>query len=220
MKTENKTRLAEQKAVANGKSDIVLRPANDTFEEGLVYASFLNQAAEGFFGLMLGKRFAEIIADSFTTSGHDFSYENVIFAERENIIVGMAAGFSAEQHHRCSDEVLTKARDFPTIRMFVIRLFLGPLWRFLDTIETGDYYLQAIAIDKAYRGQGIGTTLIDTIVARALSYGSKRLALDVANSNLDARRLYERLGMTVQAKWPKRLPIPRLKILRMTKPLF
>jgi len=104
--------------------------------------------------------------------------------------------------------------------MFAIRTFLAPLWRFLDTIETGDYYLQAIAIDKAHRGKGIGTMLINAIETRTLSGDSKRLVLDVANSNLSARRLYERFGLTVTARWPKFLPIPQLKILRMTKPLL
>jgi len=37
--------------------------------------------------------------------------------------------------------------------------------------------------------------------------------------NEKARRFYERRGMSVESRWPKRLAIPGLKLLRMTKEL-
>ena len=35
---------------------IVLRAANPTFDKGLAFARYLDEAAEGFFRLMLGRR--------------------------------------------------------------------------------------------------------------------------------------------------------------------
>jgi len=52
--------------------------------------------------------------------------------------------------------------------------------RIIDTIADGDFYLQSIAVDKDYRGKGIGSTLMEFIEDAARAAGSKRLALDVS----------------------------------------
>ena len=82
---------------------IVLRPAKPIFDEGLMYARYLNEAAEGFFGFMLGRRVSDIIATAYIQPDHDFSHQNVTFAEHDKVIVGMASGYTAEQHRRFSE---------------------------------------------------------------------------------------------------------------------
>jgi len=201
------------------KGEIVIRPATAAFEEGVAYAKFLDQAADGFIRFMLGAKFATVIADTFATPAHDFSFENVIVAERDGEIVGTAAGYTAEQHSDCSDDVLTKARGFPALRMSLVQLVAGPLWRFLNTVDDGDFYLQSIAVTSECRGAGIGSMLIDAIEERAKGTKATRIVLDVAANNEGARRLYERRGMTVEARWPSRFPIPKFRVLRMAKPL-
>lgn len=201
------------------KHPITLRAAEATFDEGLVFARYLDEAAEGFFRFMLGRRVADIIATAYTKPDHDFSYQNVTFAEQNKVIVGMASGYAAEQHRHSSDRPLKQAAGRRVIRLMGVRILCAPLWRFLDTIRDGEFYLQAIAVESQVRGQGVGSTLIDSIEARAVANGSARLSLDVAAKNEGARRLYERRGMMVESQWPKRLKIPRFRILRMTKTL-
>lgn len=198
---------------------VILRAAQPTRDEGLVFARYLDEAAEGFFRLMLGRRVSDILATAYTEPDHDFSYQNVVFAEIDDVIVGMASGFTAEQHHQCSEQRLKQAAGKSALRLATVKCLLAPLWRFLDTIQDGDFYLQAIAVDDQTRGRDIGSILIDAIEERAVAAGSTRLALDVAAQNEGARRLYERRGMSVEATWPKRFNIPRFKILRMTKTL-
>jgi ribosomal protein S18 acetylase RimI-like enzyme len=120
---------------------------------------------------------------------------------------------------RSSDQPLKKAAECRVVRLMGVRIICAPLWRFLDTIRGGDFYLQAIAVDNELRGKGVGSTLIDSIEARAVASGSARLSLDVAAKNESARRLYERRGMIVESQWPKRFNMPRFRILRMTKTL-
>ena len=168
---------------------------------------------------MPGAKFAEVIADTFATPAHDFSFENVLVAERDAVIVGSAAGYTAQQHSDCSDEELTKARGFPALRMSLVQLVFGGLWRFLNTIESRDFYLQSIAVNSECRGEGIGSMLIHAMEKRAADTEATRFVLDVAETNEGARRLYEGRGMTVQARWPGRLPIPWFRVLRMAKPL-
>jgi ribosomal protein S18 acetylase RimI-like enzyme len=198
---------------------IVLRAAKPTFDEGLVFARYLNEAAEGFFRFMLGRRVADIIAKAYTQPDHDYSFQNVIFAENDKVIVGMASGCTAKQRRRFSDRPLKQAAGFPALRMRAVKILCAPLLRILNTLADGDFYLQAIAIDKELRGEGVGSALMDSIEDRARAGGSTRLSLDVSAKNEGARRLYERRGMTVESQWPKRLVIPGLRLLRMTKTL-
>ena len=196
-----------------------LRAAIPTLDEGLEFAQYLDQAAEGFFRFMLGRRATAIIANAFIQPGHDFSYQNVTFAERGEAIVGMVSGYTGGQHQRSSNQPLIQAAGTAKLRMAVVSTLFAPLLRILETVAEDDFYVQAVAVDKEARGKGIGSALMDSIEDQAIACGSARLALDVSAKNEGARRLYERRGMTVESQWPKRLPLPRLKLLRMVKAL-
>ena len=196
-----------------------LRAADPTFEEGLAFARYLDEAAEGFFRFMLGRRAEHIIATAFAQPDHDLSYQNVTFAVRDNAIVGMVSGYTAEQHRRYSHLPLKEAAGSRNLRMRVVLILFAPLMRIIDSIANGAFYLQAIAVDKELRGDGVGSVLMDFLEGRARASGSTRLSLDVSAKNAGARRFYERRGMMVESQWPKHLPIPGLRFYRMTKTL-
>jgi len=200
------------------RHSIVLRAANPTFDEGLAFARYLDEAAEGFFRFMLGRRAGYMIATAFAQPDHDLSYQNVTFAERDNAIVGMVSGYTAEQHRRSSRQPLKQAAG-SNLRMRIALILFVPLMGIIDSIADGDFYLPAIAVDKELRGDGVGSVLMDSIEERARAIGSTRLSLDVFAQNEGARRFYERRGMNVESQWPKRLAIPGLKFYRMTKGL-
>jgi len=196
----------------------VLRAANATLDEGRTFARYLDTAAEGFFRFWLGRNAVEMIATAYLEPDHDLSYQNVVFAERNEIIVGMASGYTAEEHRRSSDRPLRRAVGFSP-RMMCVAVLCAPLLRVLDTVADGDFYLQAIAVDEELRGEGVGTALMDWIENRAVASGSVQLVLDVAARNERARRIYERRGMFVTSRWPERLPLPGLRLVRLAKPL-
>ena len=198
---------------------IVLRDANPTINEGLVCGHYLDEVAEGFFRFMLGRRFAEIIARAYPRSNHSYSFQNVIYAECDKRIVGMALGFTAEEHHKFSDQPLKEAAGFRALRMTIVKIICAPMLRILETVADGDFYLLSMAVDKKYRGGGIGSALIDIIEERARASGSTRLSLDVSANNEGARRIYERRGMNIESQWPKRIPLPGVRFYRMTKSL-
>jgi ribosomal protein S18 acetylase RimI-like enzyme len=201
------------------RHSIVLRAANPTFDEGMAFARYSDEAAEGFFRFMLGRRAEHIIATAYAQPDHDLSYQNVTFAERENVIVGMFAAYTAEQHRRSSRQPLKQAAGRRNIRMRIVMILFAPVMRITDSIPDGDFYLQFIAVDKELRGDDVGSVLMDSFEEQARASGSTRLSLDVSAKNEGARRFYERRGMTVESQWPKRLAIPGLKFYRMTKGL-
>ncbi len=201
------------------QASTTFRPANPTENDGLAFARYLDEAAEGFFRLMLGRQAKHIIAAAFAQPDHDLSYQNVTFAERGNVIVGMVSGYTPEQHRRSSLDPLKQAAGQWHLRMRVVIVLFAPLMRIIDSISDGDFYLQAIAIDEELRGDGIGSLLMGSLEERALASGTVRLALDVSAKNEDARRFYEHHKMTIESQWPKRMHIPALKLYRMIKKL-
>ena len=201
------------------QQSIVLRAAKPTLDEGIVFARYLDEAAEGFFRFMLGRRARHIIAAAFIQPGHDLSYQNVTFVERDQDIVGMVSGYTAEQHRRSSHQPLKQAAGKRNLRMRIVLILFAPLMRIIDSIEDDDFYLQGIAVDRNIRGEGIGSVLIKSLEERARASGASRLSLDVSAKNERARRFYERYGMAVTSRWPRRLPLPVFRLYRMTKEL-
>lgn len=178
----------------------------------------MDTAAEGFFRLWLGRRSTDIIATAFLEPDHDLSFQRVTFAEWGGSVVGMVAGYSAEQHQRSSDRPFKRAAGFSP-RMVVGAVVFAPLLRVLDTVEEGDFYLQAIAVDSEQRGRGVGGALLEWVEKRAVASGARRLVLDVSAKNQPARRVYERHGMSVVSHWPKGISLPGLRLVRMAKRL-
>lgn len=197
---------------------IILRAGAPTFEEGLAFARFLDEAAEGFMRFMLGRRAPRILAEAYTQPDNDYSFQNVVFAEDGGSIVGMASGFTAAEHGRFSDRPLKRAAGFPAIRMRTVRILLAPMFRILTRIPDDGFYLLAMAVDDEMRGRGVGSSLMDFVEERARQSGSSRLCLDVAVTNEGACRLYERRGMAAEERWPKLRLFPPLFV-RMTKEL-
>lgn len=200
------------------EQSIVLRAAEPTLEEGVLCARYLDEAAEGFFRFMLGRRATDIIAAAFTQPNNNYSYQNVTFAERDKVIVGMVSGFTGKQRLCFPKHPLRQASDGRYFRMSVVTTLCAPFLRILETLADDDFYLLAIAVDKELRGEGVGSILIDHAEECAAAGGSTRLTLDVSAKNKGARRLYERRGMTVESEWPRSRFLPSLFV-RMTKPL-
>jgi streptothricin acetyltransferase len=73
----------------------------------------------------------------------------------------------------------------------------GQLVGFLDLeLETWrpTASLQWVAIDRSWRGQGLGRTLIERAITWTKQRGLRALVLETQNTNIDACRFYQRLG--------------------------
>ncbi|MDJ0834446.1 MAG: GNAT family N-acetyltransferase [Gammaproteobacteria bacterium] len=201
------------------RQQITLRKALPKYQEGLYFARYLDMAAEGFFHMLLGRNSADILARVYLQPDHDLSYQHVIFAELDGRIVGMYTGYSGEQHRHADPKVLGNEAGYWNLRFWIVSLLFAPMLRIIDTVDDGDFYLQAIAVDSNLQGKGIGSSLLDGVAERAIDSGASRLALDVSAANDQARQLYERRGFSIESTWPKRFHISGFKFHRMIKVL-
>lgn len=58
-------------------------------------------------------------------------------------------------------------------------------------------YIYSVVVTAAWRGRGVGDGLLDTLHARARTLGKTAALLEVVETNIPARRLYERNGYTI-----------------------
>lgn len=72
----------------------------------------------------------------------------------------------------------------------------------LENLAPGTWYVNVLATLPAHRGRGLGSRLLDFAEARARTAGRRGMSLIVDDSNLGARRLYERRGYRETARRP------------------
>lgn len=198
---------------------MTLRSAQATLEDGRVFARYLDVAAEGFITVLLGGKAHEIAAEAFVEGGHDMSYEHVTFAERDGAVLGMLSAYTAEQHRASSHKPLMRAAGVRILRVWAIAMLCWRFLRFMETMESQDFYVQAVAVDSEARGAGVGSALLDHAESCGREAGCARLALDVASTNEGALRLYKRRGMIETARSPAIGFVGGVRAIRMTKPL-
>ena len=65
-----------------------------------------------------------------------------------------------------------------------------------------------IAVREEARGKGAGTTLLKGLLVQARATGVNRCLLEVRESNVAARRLYQKTGFVVDGERPNYYPAP------------
>lgn len=68
-----------------------------------------------------------------------------------------------------------------------------------STVSEDEYYLSRIGVQPDHRGKGIGKKLLKAYIEKGSAEGFKRFRLDVAESNIEAQKLYEASGFTVDS---------------------
>ena len=63
-------------------------------------------------------------------------------------------------------------------------------------------HILAIGVDPAFRGRGVGSTLMDEIIKRFQCKGAKVVRLEVRKSNLPAQNFYRKLGFVDRFEVP------------------
>lgn len=86
------------------------------------------------------------------------------------------------------------AMRFPEALHLIIRRHEAPVGRLILATGTRRWRIVDILLRADARGHGIGSDVIDAVARAARDHGARDVALSVLSGNIDARRLYQRLG--------------------------
>jgi len=160
------------------------RPA--TADDADALATFINMAGEGL-PFYLWSKMARPGEDPWAvgrrraqrTEG-GFSYKNAVVAEVDGRVAAGLIGYPLPETPEAIDRDATPPIFVPLLD--------------LENLVPGTWYLNVMATDPDYRGQGYGARLLDIAEQLAAGSGSAGLSLIVLDANTGARRLYERAG--------------------------
>ncbi len=163
-------------------------------EDAARLAELMNAAGEGL-PAYLWKRMADPGEDVMAVGARrvaktegGFSYTNADVAMIDNEMVGMLLGYRLPDPYDAGP-----LDELPSVVRQLIEL---------EALVPGSWYINAIASEPAWRGQGVGTRLMQLAEHHAVQTHADTLSLIVADENAGARRLYWKLGYQDVARKP------------------
>ena len=193
--------------------DIIYRPARK--EDCLKLGELDSLAGEGVLeflleGLVPGMTAAEVAAHDMAENQGPRSFRNVLVAETNGKVKGMAFSFHSQNHCITDD-----------MRKFIPAERLTPLEAFFSTRVEDSLYLDALAVDPDLQGHGIGKRLVELTKQKALDMGFGSLSLIVFEHNQNALGLYRKQGFQevrqITLEIPELLPEAEILLLMECK---
>ena len=108
------------------------------------------------------------------------------------------------------DDFLTMMPWHALLRLALAHIIIGPI---LHQGTKSTPYIQNISVADSFKGQGVGSQLIDYVINLTQKHGYQEIALDVSLDNPRAQHLYQRLGFVVTNTtrlWPWSLGVHRM----------
>ena len=135
----------------------------------------------------------DLLVQLIECEGTRIGYSFIDVVELDGAVGGMAVSYSGR---------ILEAANKPTFR-FLRRYYEGlpkliqqnvlPLLQAKEA-EADEYYLDALAVNPRFRGQGLGTALLKHVHRKAKENGFEKTSLLVEHGNLGAYRLYRKIG--------------------------
>jgi len=119
----------------------------------------------------------------------NFSYRNTLLARVDGEIAGMLLAYRLPAAADNDED----PADFPD--------FLRPIIE-LEQCVPESFYINMLAAYPRFRGQGIGTALMERADGLAIEAGCELISLGVFETNTGALRLYRRLGFELLESRP------------------
>ncbi len=172
------------------------RPDDAPIGAALMRLSFPSErVADTIFGLGDSDQARRVLRAFFIRDANRFSYQFAMVAEEKDRVVGLLLGYESRRIRRLNFNMALQAPFVYGLRgAFRLALHSGPLLFAIPNPGPGEFYIEHVAVLPAWQRRGIGMKLLAAAEERAKAAGLTKCSLDVELSNVDARRLYERLG--------------------------
>lgn len=156
----------------------------------LIYAS-----APEMFTLLLGQSSLQSLQRFVTHSHNRFSHRYVRVAESAHQVIGIATIVPALELNNNADSRSVLNFGARWRWQLAHRLILDRV--LLHTYPANTFYIANLAVDAAYRGNGIGTQLLLHCIAEAKAADADQVFISVDINNPRAEQLYRSLGFEV-----------------------
>jgi ribosomal protein S18 acetylase RimI-like enzyme len=173
--------------------DLVVRPAAP--QDPCVPLLF--ESAKPYYTAYAGseERALRLLQRVFARTGHAASYEFCRVATAGSDIVGVVAGFPVRDGDRLSRRFVSMTlRRLPPWSLPGTFRHLRAAGGVAPAPPLDAYYVDALAVDPAYRRRGIARHLLQVAEAEAHRAGCARIALDTGLQNHGAQALYHAYG--------------------------
>lgn len=110
----------------------------------------------------------------------------------DGALVGIA-GFKTHLGSFAAGQLDDLQAIYGTFGAYWRNLSLGLLQREVDNER---FLIDGICVTRQFRGRGVGSALLDALIAEARLRGFSAIRLDVIDTNIRARALYERKGFS------------------------
>lgn len=128
-----------------------------------------------------------ILADFYMQEGNRISYRNVLVDKRDDCIAGMLISYGGDDAEMLDRPFVTRiGRENGLKKGDVIAL----------EAKAGEFYLDSIAVDERYQGQGIAKALMSAFEQRGGEQGYSKVSLIVEPDNTRAYSLYQKQNYT------------------------
>lgn len=156
-------------------------------EESEIIASLIFLAMEDILYTFIGERSKEkaihFLASLIREESNQYSYENCWVAESENTILAAAIIYDGAD--------LAKLREPVAHR---IRLMFDKPFAPEDETQSGEQYIDCVAVAPNQQGKGIGSKVFRFLIEEYVEKQKQTVGLLVDKNNPEAKKLYLKLG--------------------------
>jgi ribosomal protein S18 acetylase RimI-like enzyme len=133
----------------------------------------------------------------FTNKSKAVTFLSKVLRDDRTIVAckdGIAVGFAGLDYDKKNFMDVNLVQTAAFFGLGIVRILVFGLVFFLNRTAPNEVHLNSLAVSANERGKGIGKKLLDATIEYARQKGCATVKLDVVETNLAAKQLYERFG--------------------------
>lgn len=130
-----------------------------------------------------GTDYVSVLTAIATKEGTQYSWQNALIADVDGQAAGVIVAYDGARLYELREGTLK-----------VVMEKVGRIPVVADETQSGEYYIDTLAVMPEFRGIGVGKMLIKALCSKVHAKGYACVGLIVDNQNLRAQALYSSLG--------------------------